>query len=216
MSCAVVPVKLLEAAKSRLLPHLTQPQRELLSLAMLRDVLTTLRHVPFLERVVVLTPDETVAETARDVGAEVLLRDDSGLNPAINAAARDLGLGGHEPFLVVLGDVPGIEEEDVETLFDSVAGEGGPSVALAASSDGGSAALLRTPHTAIAARFGADSARAHREAAHEAGIAYRELELPSLSLDLDRVADLDRFLQSRLRASHTRQLLESLPLGETT
>ena len=216
MSCAVVPVKLLEAAKSRLLPHLTQPQCEALSLAMLRDVLTALKQVPLLERVVALTPDRTVAETARDVGAEVLLRDDSGLNPAINAAATDLKLASQEPFLVVLGDVPGIEEEDVETLFDSVAGEAGPSVALAASSDGGSAALLRTPHTAIAARFGADSARAHREAAREAGVAYRELELPSLSLDLDRVADLDRFLQSRLRASHTRQLLESLPLGETT
>ena len=216
MSCAVVPVKLLEAAKSRLLPHLTQPQREALSLAMLRDVLTALKQVPLLERVVALTPDRTVAETARDVGAEVLLRDDSGLNPAINAAATDLKLASQEPFLVVLGDVPGIEEEDVEALFDSVAGEAGPSVALAASSDGGSAALLRTPHTAIAARFGADSARAHREAAREAGVAYRELELPSLSLDLDRVADLDRFLQSRLRASHTRQLLESLPLGETT
>ena len=183
---------------------------------MLRDVLTALKQVPLLERVVALTPDRTVAETARDVGAEVLLRDDSGLNPAINAAATDLKLASQEPFLVVLGDVPGIEEEDIESLFDSVAGEAGPSVALAASSDGGSAALLRTPHTAIAAHFGTDSARAHREAAKEAGVAYRELELPSLSLDLDSVADLDRFLHSRLRAFHTRQLLESLPLGETT
>jgi 2-phospho-L-lactate guanylyltransferase (CobY/MobA/RfbA family) len=67
---------------------------------------------------------------------------------------------------------------------------------LAPASDGGSAALARRPHTAIPSCFGAGSAAAHRRAAREAGVAWVELALPSLALDLDDEADLRSFLSS--------------------
>ena len=89
MSLALVPVKALATSKSRLLPELDREQLQQLSLAMLDDVVRALCGVAALDRVVVATPDATVAEAARNAGADALLRPDSGLNPAIDAAAAD-------------------------------------------------------------------------------------------------------------------------------
>jgi 2-phospho-L-lactate guanylyltransferase (CobY/MobA/RfbA family) len=58
--------------------------------------------------------------------------------------------------------------------------------------------------------FGADSAKAHREAAAAAGVPYRELALPSLAIDLDRADDLDALLASGAAATRTRALLARL------
>ena len=211
MSCAVVPVKALSASKSRMLPDLDRTQLETLALVMLEDVLAALCAVPFLDRVVTLTPDATVAQTARAAGAETLERPDAGLNAAIDAAARDLELGRDEPFLVVLGDVPNVEAQDIETLCQAVEATEGPAVALAPSRDGGSAALLRVPHSAIPSCFGSDSARRHRDAARERGVPLFELELHSLQLDLDRPEDLESFLATSRGGRATRAFLE--PLG---
>ena len=212
MTCAVVPVKILSKAKSRLLPSLDRPQCEALSLAMLQDVVTALADTPSVTRIVALTPDATVARAAREAGAEALERPDQGLNPAIDAAARDLGLGARDPYLVVLGDVAGATGEDLETLCRATAKHAEPAVALAPARDGGSAALLRTPHDAIPSRFGPESARAHREAAREAGVAFLECSLPSLQLDLDCPEDLEAFLRGRYQGAHTREFLAALTL----
>lgn len=210
----MVPVKALVESKSRMFPDLDRAQLEALTLAMLRDVLDALRAAPSLDRVVTLTPDATVAEAARAVGAEVLERPDSGLNPAIDAAARDLELDRDEPFLVVLGDVPNVETHDIETLCRSIDGGNRPAVALAASRDGGSPALLRAPHSAIPACFGPDSAARHRAEARQRDVVFRELELPSLALDLDRPEDLTFFLATSSGGRATRTFLRSLGLGE--
>ena len=214
MSCAVVPVKALAEAKSRMLPDLSRGERAGLSLAMLSDVLEALLAAPCLDRVIVLTPDAEAAETARSLGAGALLRADSGLNAAIDAAADELALGETEPFLVVLGDVAGLESQDITTLCRSLAESPGPCAALAPSQDGGSSALLRLPHDALPACFGPDSARRHRLAAHEAGVPLHELDLPSLALDLDGPKDVAQFLARKTAGGvATRRFLESVGAG---
>jgi 2-phospho-L-lactate guanylyltransferase len=218
MTLALVPVKSLAASKSRLLPELDREQLQLLSLAMLQDVVDALCGASALDRVVVATPDAAVADAARAAGADVLLRPDEGLNQAIDAGAADL-LAPGEPFLVVLGDVAGARSDEIERLFDCANELQEPCAALAPSRDGGTSALLRTPCDSIPSRFGRDSAKAHRNAAAEAGIAYREIALPSLAIDLDRAEDVALFLASSLGDVHetrasggarTRALLHSL------
>ena len=212
MSLALVPVKTLAASKSRLLPELDREQLQRLSLAMLQDIIEALRGVAALDRVVVATPDATVAQAARAAGADALLRPDPGLNAAIDAGATDL-LAADEPFLVLLGDVAGARSEEIERLFEVAAELPAPSATLAPSRDGGTSALLRTPWNAIPSRFGRDSAKAHRAAASNAGIAFRELALPSLAIDLDRAEDLSLFLGSKdpgdSAGAGTRALLHS-------
>jgi len=207
MIAALVPVKQLSAAKSRLLPQLGDEALRRLCLAMLGDVLEALRGVPELARVAVVTPDAGVAEAARAAGAEALLRADPGLNPAVEAAAAELAPGPHDGVLVLLGDVAGARSEDLRLLLRQAPARG---IALAPARDGGTAALLRRPRDVIAAGFGPESAKLHRERAERAGVACRELALPSLALDLDEPQDLEAFRSSRGGGRRTRALLREL------
>ncbi len=223
MSTALVPVKSLAAAKSRLLPELARDQLETLSLTMLRDVVEALQAAPSVDRVAVVTPDRLVATSAESLGAEPLLLADPGLNPSIEAAVQSLSPASDEPLLVVLGDVAGAIPEDIEALFEALrtrAGEppaaapGPRAVILAPSSDGGTSALLRQPHDAIPPHFGPASAKAHRQAATRAGVAYTEVPMPSLAIDLDHPEDVELFLQTQVGGRHTRALLRHMRWGE--
>lgn len=188
MNVALVPVKRLAAGKSRLAAALGRETIEALTLAMLGDVVDAIRASRRVERIVVVTPDPEVGEAAQGFGAEARVADDPGLNAALGAASRALA----DPkgaLLVVLGDVAGARGEELAQLFDVLASDPGPTAVLAPARDGGTAALLRRPPTAIPDRFGRDSAKAHRAAAEHAGVRFVELPLPSLAIDLDRIED---------------------------
>jgi 2-phospho-L-lactate guanylyltransferase len=204
---AVVPVKTLPASKSRLRSWLDGPSVECLSIAMLGDVLETLRRVRALDRIAVATPDPRLAEVAREAGAEVLSTSVVGLNPAVEAACAVLAPTADDAALVVLGDAAGAQAADIEVLLDAGARRG---VALAASNDGGTSALLRAPRDVIPAAFGPESACAHRELAASAGVPFEELALPSLAIDIDELTDLEKFASSASAGTRTRALLREL------
>ena len=95
MIAALVPVKALAGAKSRLAPG-DRDAIERLSLAMMGDVIEALLGVPALDRVAVVTPDPTVAREASALGAQALLREERydrvGLKePSAQCVERDLG-----------------------------------------------------------------------------------------------------------------------------
>jgi len=206
---AVVPVKTLAASKSRLAGD-DRRRIEQLSLAMMGDVLEALLGVPTLARVAVVTPDATVAREAESVGAEALLRDDPGLNPAIEAAAAEVAPQPDDGVLVVLGDVAAASSGDLARLVGAIQA---PGVALAPSRDGGTSALLRLPRDVIEARFGPDSARRHREAASEAGVPCQVLSLASLAIDVDVAEDARAILACPTLGRRTRAALEALEPG---
>jgi 2-phospho-L-lactate guanylyltransferase len=210
MSIALVPVKRLEESKSRLLSHLPDARREALTLAMLSDLLEALGAVDGLDRIVVTTPDPIVAALARSAGAEILMRPEPGLNAALEDGIERTQPTPDEPFLIVLGDVAGALSADLEQLLAASRASDLPGVWLAPSSDGGTSALLLCPARAIPCRFGRDSAKRHREAAEAEGVAYHELELPSLSIDLDEPEDLERFVRTNSGGRRTRALLEEV------
>jgi 2-phospho-L-lactate guanylyltransferase len=209
VTLALVPVKRLGAAKSRLRGELGAHADEL-TLAMLADLLDALVAAPELARVFVVTPDEAVAQVARAAGASAHVAEDAGLNEALAAACTELARE-DEAVLVVLGDVAGAAARDLAALFAALAEIGGRGAVLAPSRDGGTAALLRAPHTLMPTRFGASSAAAHRALASEAGAAFREVALPALAIDLDRPEDLAALLASEsAEAKRTRALLARL------
>jgi len=217
MSVALVPVKSLSASKSRFLSELSRDRVELLCVAMLQDVLSALLDAPSVGRVVVATPDDRVAAVAQRIGAEALHGPDAGLNAAIDAGPAKLELSRDEPYLVVLGDVAGARAQDIEGLFTNLAElrttPDAPAAVLAASSDGGTSALLRAPFDAVPSRFGPQSASRHQEAADALGVPLRRLVLPSLTLDLDDAGDVDRFLATSTPAGageRTRKVLAEL------
>jgi 2-phospho-L-lactate guanylyltransferase len=213
MIAALVPVKRLGAGKSRLLGSLHRDAIEQLTLAMLGDIVAALERVPHLDHIAVVTPDGVVGKAAEAAGAEALVRTDPGLNPSLDAAGAELAERGLRRLLVVLGDVAGVEAEDLTALFDALEGLGGRGVVLAPSRDGGTSALLRSPHSVIPNHFGKDSAAAHRDLARGSGVPYSELPLPSLAIDLDRIEDVEALLRIERGADRTRALLREFGFG---
>lgn len=209
MTLALVPVKRLGAAKSRLRGALGERADEL-TLAMLADLLHALVAAPQLGRVFVVTPDDAVARAARACGAQARVAEDAGLNEGLAAALKELATP-DEAVLVVLGDVAGATPREIAALFEALESLGGRGVVLAPARDGGTAALLRAPHSLMGTRFGARSAAAHRALASEVGAPFCELALPALAIDLDRPEDLAALLASASAAApRTRALLERL------
>ena len=220
MTIALIPVKRLEDSKSRLLPQLPDARRQALTLAMLEDLIESLSRTPGIDRIAVTTPDPLVAERAADAGAEILMREVPGLNAALEdgrerlmqeEAGDSVADRVNDGFMIVLGDVPGARPRDFSKLLEAAAGSADSGVWLAPSSDGGTSALLQRPATAIPCCFGRNSARRHREAAAEAGVPFFEIELASLSIDLDHPEDLIAFLKTKSGGRRTRALLEENP-----
>jgi 2-phospho-L-lactate guanylyltransferase len=208
---AIVPVKGLASSKSRLLPHLGRESVEKLAIAMLGDIVGSLRAVSALEEIAVVTPDARVAKAAEEAGALPLLRLYPDLNTALDGSAKELARTPEDAALVVLGDVAAVQPADLEILIRSLDGMERPAAVLAPSRDGGTSALLRSPWNSIDACFGPGSAAVHRARAEATGVAFAEMELASLAIDIDTPEDIEEALERvENLGARTRAGLESL------
>jgi 2-phospho-L-lactate/phosphoenolpyruvate guanylyltransferase len=185
---AIIPVKTLSEAKSRLAPHLTPHQRETLALDMLRHVVQTLCASQEFELVTVVSPDVRVLEKARIWGARASFEERSGHNPALHMAAlRELAEGAGA-LLTISGDLPLLTSDDIDvmversTRFD---------VVLAPSLDGtGTNAMLARPPLVVPYLFGVNSLGKHLRAARRRGLSSNLYVSRGLSLDIDTIEDL--------------------------
>jgi 2-phospho-L-lactate guanylyltransferase len=184
MNVAVVPIKRLDMAKSRLAPYLPRSEREALVLRLASRAVTAIRESGLVETVAVVTPDPA---TAAALGTEHL-PDTDGLNPSLKLAASwalDLAAAG---LLILPCDLPMVASSDVETMLSQ-----GPGVTIAATHDGGTGALYVAPPLSIHPQFGEGSFLRHLLAARKQSVPVHEVESDGLRYDLDTVDDLRRF-----------------------
>jgi len=201
---AIIPVKSLSEAKSRLAPHFSLHQRETLALDMLRHVVQTLCASQEFELVSVVSPDMRVLEKARTWGARALFEERSGHNPALHMAAlRELAEGA-DALLTISADLPLLTPDDIgvmverSTRFD---------VVLAPSMDGtGTNAMLARPPLAVPYLFGINSLQKHLRAASRRGLSASLYTSRGLSLDIDTIEDvqeLERNTRTGANPAHT-------------
>ena len=186
---AAVPVKDLWGTKSRLSPILDPGARAGLTLYMMRRVIRILRETS-IGRVCVVSPDETVLQTARESGACPLPQKSCGLNPALDEARNRAVDEGAAAFLALPADLPLLSVPDVRALLASLKEKQGvisPDHALT-----GTNALLLRPPNDFPFLFGPDSYEAHRRAAAERGLAVETCHRPSLAFDVDTSEHLKR------------------------
>jgi 2-phospho-L-lactate/phosphoenolpyruvate guanylyltransferase len=208
---AILPVKSFNAAKQRLAGMLGAGSRQALAQAMFSDVLTTLRHVPGLDAVAVVTSDR-VAESAA-LGERVqVLRDteQTGQSAATLIGIRYAQAAGYERVLLVPGDTPLVDPQDVGRLLGVET-----AVAIVPDRHGtGTNALLISPPDAIAPSFGPGSFERHVVAARAAAVGYSIERVPGLMFDVDTpddLADLSTELDGRRgKAPLTRGALRQL------
>lgn len=185
---AIVPVKRLAEAKSRLGPRLDPAARAALVVGMLRSVLSALGASGVVGERVVVSPDPAVLAVARAAGASALPQRDDGLNQALEAARASLPLA---PALLILpADLPLLGMAEVRGLV--ALSRTSPGIVLTPDRERqGTNALVVRPADALPFQFGPDSFRRHQAAAWAAGLAVEVYQAPALALDLDTPADLD-------------------------
>jgi len=185
---ALIPLKSLALAKSRLAPFLTSSEREELVLDMLEHVLHTLHTCEQVERIGVVSADTDVLALAERWGAVPLLERQHGHNPALRAAALQLQSEGAGALLTISADLPLLAPRDIITMFELSRQS---DVVLAPSHEGtGTNALLVRPPLAIPYRFGSDSRARHLEAARERHLSSALYQSYSLAFDIDTIEDV--------------------------
>jgi 2-phospho-L-lactate/phosphoenolpyruvate guanylyltransferase len=191
---ALVPVRSLSGAKSRLGEPLDPEERAELILAMLRRTVESALTSSCLSGVVVVSMDPDLLRRARAMGAMSLEQATDGLNEGLGEAR--VAAGAAATAVVVLPvDLPGITARDIDLLVEAARialrdAPERPVVVLVPDRHGtGTNALLLSPPDAIGFRFGDGSRAAHAAAAQARGASYVELGGP-LTFDVDTPDDL--------------------------
>jgi 2-phospho-L-lactate guanylyltransferase len=193
---ALVPIRGLETAKTRLGGDLDPEERAALVTELLERTLRATRDARRIAGTVVVTMDGAAAEIARRHRAVGLVERAPGLNGAIEAARSLAQARGATAVVVVPADLPAVSADALDELIERAAaaaasGSGSDGiVALVPDRHGhGTNALLISPPDRIAPAFGAASRARHAAAARATGTSLLELDGP-LALDVDTAADL--------------------------
>jgi 2-phospho-L-lactate guanylyltransferase len=195
---ALVPIRGLENAKTRLGGDLDAEERAALVEEMLRRTLRATRDARRIAGTLVVTMDGAAAEIARRHRAVGLVERAPGLNEAIEAARSVAQARGATAVLVLPADLPAVSAAAIDALVQAAAASaaspgGGPAAGVVAvvpdRHGAGTNALLLSPPDVIAPAFGAASYARHLAAARHAGARVIDLDGP-LSLDVDTAADL--------------------------
>jgi 2-phospho-L-lactate/phosphoenolpyruvate guanylyltransferase len=191
---ALVPVRSLSGAKTRLGEPLDAEERTELVRAMLRRTVREARAVTGLDTVMVVSLDGELLEEARAMGALSFLQQRDGLNKGLEEARLSVGSRA-TALMVVPVDLPGVSAAALDALVRAAVearreAPDRPAVVVVPDRHGtGTNALLLVPPDAIPFRFGEGSRAAHAAAARAVGASYVELDGP-LDFDLDTPADL--------------------------
>lgn len=201
---ALIPVKSLATAKSRLAPYLSQHQREKLVLDMLHHVVQTLRQSELLEQISVVSADARVLKQAQEWDARARPEEAHGHNPALHAAAVRERMEGAAALLTISADLPLLSICDIRAFIEqSVQHE----VVLAPSREGtGTNAILVRPPLALPYLFGPNSLQRHIQAAAQRHLNSVTYSSPGLALDIDTIDDL-RDLEALNCERHTKAKL---------
>ena len=184
---AVVPVKKLSEAKSRLAGVLSPEERSALALDLLRHVLDAIAASGVVDSVAVISPEP--GALGLPPGVVRLAQARGGLNHVFYQGRAWAAAKGADALLAVLADLPLLRPGDISAMAELA---GAPNtVVLAPDRHGvGTNAMLVHPLSRARFKFGTRSFPLHRSVYAEADILVKTYTSPGTSLDLDTPDDL--------------------------
>ncbi len=189
---AIVPVKRIGVSKRRLSQSLSLLERKSLTVAMLEDVLQSLKG-SVVNKILVVSNDTNVAPMAEEFGASFFAPTGKGLNSAIEEAFAWCMRNEADSVLVLPADVPLILPKDIDAIIKL--GLDGRRVVLAPSKDWGTNAFFQYPPHLVHACFGPDSFNKHVQQACSKDVCVRFYYSFRVGLDIDSVDDLQLLLR---------------------
>ncbi len=208
MVVAVVPLKNLKLAKSRLSNILAEGERQELVLAMFDDVLVSLRESPFIDKIF-LVADKYFNPIA-DVQMITEIKN-RGYDEAIIEALKDSRVNQAQAMLILPADLPLLSTDELDTLIRDQE-DGSIRIAGARDQDGTNALVMKPP-SLLATSFGVGSFERHKKFAKALSVKIEEVNLPGLSFDVDTEKDLIDFVQTKSDTRTYRFLDESGIIG---
>ena len=215
---ALVPLKDLVQAKTRLAGVLRPSERRALAQAMVEDVLGVLAAHHEIDGIVLVSDDPGAHLLADRYGARYWPEAEfrcRGLNPLVTGAVNRLLDENQQHIVVLHGDLPLLCDADIsEILFRQR--EGGGLVIGCDRAGTGTNMLAFDRQSVPEFCFGEDSCRKHLAAAASRGIPARVLRREGAGFDVDDPADLAALLPrlSRIPGRQTAKLLMSATLNE--
>ncbi len=199
----IIAVKRLAAAKTRLSPVFSASTREQVVLAMLIDTITAASAVSAVASITVVTPDDTAAAAARELGAEVLFdatppTEPDPLNTAVRFAWAEVSRQTANT-VVLQGDLPALRTHE---LTDAVTHARAHRRSFVPDRPGTGTAALFAFGTPLDPLLGRDSARLHRDS----GAVELTGAWPGLRCDIDTVEDLEAARLLGVGAATTRAI----------
>lgn len=188
---AIVPVKPLRRGKSRLASVLSEDERTDLNRNMLVNTIKTLKAVPEIDMILVVSRDPAALALAREYDARTVLEDGSPeLNTALRRASKVAQAYQAMEILVIPADLPLVKPEDIQSFLQH---SGNPPEVIIAPDrrKDGTNALFINPADLIEFRYGKNSFNVHLDLAKKANARVEVVEMESIALDLDLPEDLD-------------------------
>ena len=189
LTYAIIPVKPLARAKSRLARALKAPTRAALVRSIFSRTLDVIAQVERIDGVIVVSRDLTVLELARQREAITLMESDSGLNPALTQAAQWAASHRARSVIVIPVDLPLITVADLDAVIDRAQEERCIVIAPDRPEEGTNVLLVRPPD-ALPFAYGSSSFNVHRAHAREHGLIVHEYRSPTTAFDIDVPDDL--------------------------
>jgi 2-phospho-L-lactate guanylyltransferase len=190
---AIIPVKTFSRAKTRL--NLPPEKTEKICEIMLESVLQTVTSSDLIEKTILVSKDENALGIGKKFGAlGIYDESEQGVNSAVLLADDYFSQEGFEATMVFPQDIPLIQAEDVDTLYQMRTSDRCVLVVPSRKFDGTNA-LFRTPTNVMETHYDEDSYKIHMNTAEKRNASSALVLIRRIMLDIDDQSDL-RFILS--------------------
>ena len=186
---AIVPVKTFSRAKTRL--NMSSENTEKICRIMLESVLGTLLQSEIIERVVIVSKDETALGIGKKFGAvQIYDHEELGVNNAVKLADDYLLKESFDSTMVFPQDIPLIQVEDIDALLNFRIKDRCVLVVPSRKFDGTNA-LFRMPLDVMETHYDEDSYKIHLDTAEKRNATSSLVLIRRIMLDVDDQSDLN-------------------------
>ncbi len=207
---AILPVKPFKSGKSRLASVLSEEERPLLNYALFDNTVKTLKAVPGVDQILVISRDPEALSLAGRYGARTVQEEDhSDLNRALVRATAVAQQEGADSILIIPVDLPLLTAGSVRQMTERASQP--PVMVIAPDHHGeGTNGLLLNPPGLIPYRYGSHSFQQHVHLAQQKGFRVEIFRDQAFALDLDMPEDLALFRQIGILEKENRTSIKAV------
>lgn len=187
---AVIPMKNLHFAKSRLSTILTLQQRKNLAFFLLNTTIKTLKESRLITEIIIVSSDKTIEKFSFENGLKFIKDSDSGVNNAVILADHYCINNDIDANIVIPHDLPFISAKEIDQICNM--SKKYPKCIIISPSKrfDGTNILFRKPPNVIKTFYDDNSYMNHLKEAQRLNIPIESLELDNLMFDIDTKEDL--------------------------